>query len=334
MKSPLRLLQSLHPSAGHRADAAGPHEDHALLDAYSRTIVDVVESVGPAVVHVGVRGEKNRNGQGSGVVISPDGLLLTNNHVVAGAGDITITSDSGLVSKARVMGRDPETDLALLRAETSERLKHATLANSKHVRPGQIAVAIGNPLGFQSTVTAGIVSAVGRSLRGESGRLIDDLIQTDVALNPGNSGGALVNSRGEVIGINTAMILGAQGLCFAVAANTAEYVVAQIIAHGRVRRAVIGIVAEQVRLPQRLRNAFDLVQASAVSIRELQGDGPAARAGFAPGDIVIKLDGVAVSGIDDLVRILDAGRIGRVVEAEVIRSGQLQRLTLEPADRV
>ena len=225
------------------------HDDAALMDAYSNAVVDVVDRVSPAVVHVQVRGARNgrmSQGSGSGVVVSPDGLVLTNNHVIDGAQNISLSQGDGHKFGARLVGRDPDTDLAVLRAETPEHLQYARLADSKTLRPGQIAIAIGNPLGFQSTVTAGIISAVGRSLRAENGRLIDDVIQTDAALNPGNSGGPLVNSAGHVIGINTATIMGAQGLCFAVASNTAENVLMQILAHGRVRRGVMGIVAEHV----------------------------------------------------------------------------------------
>jgi S1-C subfamily serine protease len=304
-----------------------------LLDAYSRKVVDAVDSVGPAVVHVGVSKGQRQAGQGSGVVISPDGLILTNNHVVAGAEAISVTAEGGSRATARIMGRDPDTDLAVLRAETGDRMKFARLANSQNVRAGQIAIAIGNPLGFQSTVTAGIVSAVGRSLRAENGRLIDDVIQTDAALNPGNSGGALLNSDAHVIGINTAMIHGAQGLCFAVASNTAQYVLTQILTHGRVRRALIGIVAEHVRLPQRVRNALDLDQTGAVSIREVQTGGPAARGGLESGDIVLKLDGISIGGVDDISRVLDESRIGRDVVADVLRAGGLKRLTIVPVDR-
>lgn len=338
MKSPLELLQSFGELRPGATEPASPANDAELHDAYSKAVVNVVEQVGSAVVHVGVvgpqkQGRQPQAGQGSGVVVSPDGLVLTNNHVVAGAETITLTTEGGLGMRARVMGRDADTDLAVLRAETTERLRHATLGNSQSVKPGQIAIAIGNPLGFQSTVTAGIVSAVGRSLRAENGRLIDDLIQTDAALNPGNSGGALVDSRGHVIGVNTAMIMGAQGLCFAVASNTAQYVLTQILAHGRVRRAVVGIVAEQIRLPQKMRNVLDLAQVNAVSIRQVQADGPAAKAGLQNGDIIIRLDGVAVGGVDDMLRVLDDKRIGREIIVDLVRAGKATTLPLVPADR-
>ena len=251
--------------------------------------------------------------------MSPDGLVLTNNHVIDGAQSISLSQGDGQRFGARLIGRDPDTDLAVLRAETSERLKYAHVwPIPRNYAPGQIAIAIGNPLGFQSTVTAGIISAVGRSLRAENGRLIDDIIQTDAALNPGNSGGPLVNSAGHVIGINTATIMGAQGLCFAVASNTAEYVLTQILAHGRVRRGVIGIVAEHVVLPQSLAARFGLTQPGAIGVRSVQSTGPAEAAGLIAGDILISLDGAPVAGVDDVARILDAKRINQKVTAERI----------------
>jgi S1-C subfamily serine protease len=261
-------------------------------------------------------------------------LVLTNNHVVDGARSIRLTLNNGAHFGARLLGCDADTDLAVLRAETSDRLRFATLADSKRIRPGQIAIAIGNPLGFQSSVTAGIVSAVGRSLRAENGRLIEDVIQTDAALNPGNSGGPLVNSAGRVIGINTAMIHGAQSMCFAVASNTAEHVLTQILAHGKVRRGLIGIMAEHVLLPQKVKNGLGLSQSSGVGIRSVQEGGPADAAGLKPGDVLVRLDGEKVSGIDDIMRILDARRIHREVAAQVIRGAGLIDLTLVPQERV
>lgn len=311
-------------------------DDTALMDAYSNAVVDVVDAVSPAVVHVQVkstRGGRTGQGSGSGVIVSPDGLVLTNNHVIDGAQSITLAQGDGRHFGARLVGRDPDTDIAVLRAETTELLKFAKLADSQKQRPGQIAIAIGNPLGFQSTVTAGIISAVGRSLRAENGRLIDDVIQTDAALNPGNSGGPLVNSQGHVIGINTAMIMGAQGLCFAVASNTAEYVLTQILSHGRVRRGVMGIVAEHVVLPQRIRHALGLTQAGAIGIRSVQTGGPADSAGLKAGDIMIALDGVAIAGVDDVSRVLDAKHISQKVLATVLREGEKLDFAIVPEER-
>jgi S1-C subfamily serine protease len=316
---------------GHAAEA-----DDTLLDSYSRAVVDAVDAVAPAVAHVevaGVRHGRPASGTGSGVVISPDGLILTNNHVIDASKAIAVSLSDGRKFGARVLGRDPDTDLAVLRSETNESLPTARLANSKSVRPGQIAIAIGNPLGFQSTVTAGIVSAVGRSLRAENGRLIGDVIQTDAALNPGNSGGPLVSSAGAVIGINTAMIMGAQGICFSVAANTALHVLTQILAHGRVRRSRIGIVAEQTPIPARLAYATGLTQGSGVRIRDVEAESPAAKGGLKTGDLLVNLDGEAVTGVDDVCRLLDEQRIGRAVAATVVRNGKVKQLEVWPSER-
>ncbi len=309
--------------------------DAPLLDAYSRAVVDVVDAVSPAVVHVQVQGAKGGrgDGMGSGVIISPDGLVLTNHHVASGANSIMLTLNDGTQFGARAIGHDPDTDIAVLRAETSERLKFATLANSSALRPGQIAIAIGNPLGFQSSVTAGIISAVGRSLRAQNGRLIDDVIQTDAALNPGNSGGPLVNSSGRVIGINTATIIGAQGLCFAVAANTAEYVLTQILSHGRVRRGLIGVAGERVLLAQRARHTFGLKQASAVGVRSVAPGGPAQAAGIKDGDVLVSVDGHDIAGVDDISRVLDAGRISKSVSVRLLRDGELLTVEVIPNER-
>ena len=331
------FLGSAQPSsnAGPAGVSAGVLDDE-LLDSYSRAVVDVVDSVAPAVVHVqvaGVRQGRRAEGTGSGVIVSPDGLILTNNHVIDGAREIAVSMAEGGKFGARVIGRDPDTDLAVLRGETGETLPAARLANSKAVRPGQIAIAIGNPLGFQSTVTAGIVSAVGRSLRAQNGRLIGDVIQTDAALNPGNSGGPLANSAGQVIGINTAVIIGAQGICFSVASNTAMHALTQILAHGRVRRARVGVVAEQVPLAARIAYKAGLSQPSAVRIREVQEGSPAAQAGLTNNDLIVRLDGEKVTGVDDLFRILDERRIDTDVTVTVVRGGVPTDITVRPIDR-
>lgn len=337
MRNAFGFLGSAQPRGG--GIPTGPvagDADEALLDSYSRAVVDAVDSVAPAVVHVeiaGLRQGRRADGTGSGVVVSPDGLILTNNHVIDGAREIAISTSDGRKFGARALGRDPDTDLAVLRGETGETLPAARLANSKAVRPGQIAIAIGNPLGFQSTVTAGIVSAVGRSLRAQNGRLIGDIIQTDAALNPGNSGGPLANSAGQVIGINTAVIMGAQGICFSVASNTALHVLTQILAHGRVRRARIGVVAEQVPLPARVAYKAGLSQASAVRIREVQAGSPAAQAGLNSGDLIVRLDGATVTGVDDLFRMLDERRIDTAVTVTVVRGSVPTDVEVRPIDR-
>jgi S1-C subfamily serine protease len=318
-----------------RNSAALPAGDAGLLDAYSRAVIEVVESVSPAVVRLDVRpAEASRQGgSGSGVIVSPDGLILTNSHVVGGASRIHATTADGQRLTAHVVGDDPDTDLALARINESVTLPCAPLGDSRQLKRGQLVIAIGNPLGFESTVTAGVVSALGRSLRASSGRLIDDLIQTDAALNPGNSGGPLVSSHGEVVGINTAIIAGAQGICFAIAANTAKFVLGELVRHGRVRRGYIGISAAQTRLPRRLRHVAGVAQDSAVVVAGIEPSSPADRAGLAVGDVLLSLGGQPVTGADDLVRILTSDRIGRSLDVEVLREGVRRRVLLTPGER-
>jgi S1-C subfamily serine protease len=312
-----------------------PPEDQALLDAYSRAVIDVVDRVGPAVVRLDVQtgGDRRRGGTGSGVIVAPDGLVLTNSHVVGGGARVNVTTVEGRAFTARVVGDDPDTDLALVRIDAPVTLPAAALGNSKLLKRGQLVIAIGNPLGFESTVTTGVVSALGRSLRAQSGRLIDDVIQTDAALNPGNSGGPLVSSHGEVVGINTAVIMGAQGICFAVASNTANFVLGELVRHGRVRRAYIGIAAQQFTLSRRRRHAAGLAQESAVMIATVEPGSPADRAGLASGDIILTLDATAVTGADDLIRLLAGDKIGRAVEVATLRGGELRRVSLVPGER-
>jgi S1-C subfamily serine protease len=311
--------------------------DGALLDAYSNAVIDVTERVGPAVVRVetgsGGPQARERGGLGSGIVISPDGLVLTNSHVVGASKHIRLRDNEGLITEARVLGVDPDTDLALLRADDARDLRYASLGNSKSLRRGQLVVAIGNPLGFESTVTAGVVSALGRSIRSVSGRTIEDVIQTDAALNPGNSGGPLVSSAAEVVGINTAIISGAQGICFAVASNTAQFVLSEIIRHGYVRRAYIGVSGQTAPVPRRHAVVAGIDNKMGALLLQIEPEGPAARAGVLPGDVVTRLDGVDVNGVDDLIRVLDRDRIGRKLELEVLRAGRLRVLDVHPIER-
>ena len=304
------------------------------LDAYSRAVIDVVDRVGPAVVRLEVRGKTGRRGgTGSGVVVAPDGLILTNSHVVGDAATIEVTTVEGRKLGARLVGQDPDTDLALMRIDDPTTMPSTTLGDSKQLKRGQLVVAIGHPLGFESTVTAGVISALGRSLRASNGRLIDDVIQSDAALNPGNSGGPLVSTRGEVIGINTAVIMGAQGICFAVASNTAKFVLGELVRHGRVRRGFVGIAAQHAALPRRLQLAASLVQASAVMVSAVEPNGPAERAGIKAGDILLSIDDQAITAADDLVRLLTSDTIGRGVEFDLLRAGERQRIAVTPTER-
>jgi len=301
-----------------------PIDDSELLDAYSQAVIHAVEKVGPAVVKLDVE-----HGGGSGVCFTPDGLILTNSHVVERAGRVTVVMPDGRSMRADRVGADADTDLAVVRAVASagESLPWATLGDSRAVRVGQVAIAIGNPYGFQHSVTAGVVSALGRSLRARSGRLMDDVLQTDAALNPGNSGGPLVTTRGEVIGINTAMILPAQGLCFAVASNTARFVAARLIRDGRIRRSYIGLAGQNVPIPRAFSRANHLAVSSGVLVVSVEPGSPAAAAGVQDGDVVLAFAGEPITGIDELHRRLTEDRIGVSTPLTVMR--RLDRLTLD-----
>ncbi|MFO1143862.1 MAG: trypsin-like peptidase domain-containing protein [Amaricoccus sp.] len=306
----------------------GEIRDDVLLDAYSATVSGVAEAVGPAVCALAVGGR----GGGSGVVLSPDGLIVTNHHVVAGAREARARFADGREAAARVLGSDADTDLAVLRTEAGG-LAAARLGDSGRLRQGQIAVAIGAPFGFQATVTAGVVSALGRTLASNSGRPIEDVIQTDAALNPGNSGGALATSGGEVVGVNTAVIRGAQGICFAIASNTVGFVVGQILSFGSVRRAFLGVSVGTIPLPKRVADAAGSSQRTAVIVQTVTPDGPAARAGLRSGDILLTLDGAEVTGADALLRGLASNAIGRTMPARLIRGGRFVDLDITPAER-
>jgi S1-C subfamily serine protease len=335
------LIVPLLDEAGHDINSsrpAGSLTDAAALDAYSQAVTGVAEMVGPTVVRLDVkrrlRGRDARGneathdvgGSGSGFVFTPDGLIATNSHVVSGAVEIGATFNDGQTLQASLIGDDPDTDLAVIRV-AGHKLPSVPLGESRSLRVGQLAIAIGNPYGFQCTVTAGVVSALGRSLRSQNGRLMDDVIQTDAALNPGNSGGPLVNSRGEVVGVNTAMILPAQGISFATAIDTAKVTIAQLLKHGRVRRARLGIAGQNLVLPRRMVRHYNLERDGAVQAASIERGGPASRAGFEQGDIIVGFAGQPVAGFDDLHRLLTEEKLGESVPVAVLRRGQ--RLTLE-----
>jgi S1-C subfamily serine protease len=316
--------------------SAAPIDDGALLDAYSRAVVGAAERVGPSVVHIEARySRQGRNrsnrGSGSGFVFTSSGYILTNSHVVHGASGLDVTMADGTQHEADLIGDDPDTDLAVIRVHATD-LVPAALGDSKTVRVGQLAIAIGHPYGFQSSVTAGVVSALGRSLRGGNGRLIDDVLQTDAALNPGNSGGPLVDSRGAVIGVNTAMILPAQGLCFAIAINTAKFVAGRLIRDGRVRRGRIGIAVQTVPLPPTKTDRKGSSPRGGVLVVGVDQGGPADRAGLEEGDLILGLDGQTVGGIDDLHRLLTEDRVGLRVPLRILRRPEILTLTIIPED--
>ena len=297
-------------------------------------VVTAVEQVGPAVVRVHpFRADRAVEGVGSGVIVAPDGLVLTNSHVVRAASLVGLRTQDGRELRARVVGDDPDTDLAVLRVESEGALPYAQLGDSKGLRPGQLVVAIGAPLGFDATVTAGVVSALGRSLRGERGRMIEDLIQTDASLNPGSSGGPLVDGTGRVVGVATAIIVGAQGLCFAIASNTAAWVMGELLRHGRVRRGALGLVAQQAALPRDLARALCLSQPFGVWIAGLDPNGPGRAAGLAPGDLLTAVDGRPLQGLDDLLRALGPDSIGRPLRLEAIRQGRRLEVVATPRER-
>lgn len=313
-------------------------EDDELLDAYSHAVISAVETVGPAVVNV----HRGDAGAGSGVIFTPDGLVLTNHHVVHGAARVEIILPDGRAMRADVIGQDAATDLAVLRVDATLTpgngrpggVVWARFGDSRRLRVGQVAIAIGNPYGFQHSVTSGVISALGRSLRSQSGRLIDDIIQTDASLNPGNSGGPLVTTRGEVVGINTAMIRPAQGLCFAIGINTARFVASRLIRDGRIKRAYIGIAGQNADVPRALARANQLAISSAVRVASVERESPAARAGLEHGDIIYAMGETTVAGIDDLHRILNEERINARIEVSLLRKGQRRTLSLTPVESV
>jgi len=321
----------------------GSSTDQALLDAYSRAVTATVEAVGPAVVRLDVRRRVRKRdaqgreatqeigGSGSGFIFTPDGLIITNSHVVSGAVSVEAALNDGQRFHADLIGDDPDTDLAVVRV-AGHKLPAVNLGESRGLRVGQLVVAIGNPYGFQCTVTAGVVSALGRSLRSSNGRLMDDVIQTDAALNPGNSGGPLVSSRGEVIGVNTAVILPAQGICFATAIDTAKVTIAQLLRHGRVRRARLGLAGQNIVLPRRMVRHHDLPRDEALQVVSVERGGPAGVTGVEPGDIIVAFAGHPVAGFDDLHRYLTEEKLGEMVPLTVLRRGRRLTLHVRPVE--
>lgn len=312
-------------------------DDSELLDAYSQAVSGAVERVAPSVVNIEVfhgagtseRSGERRAGSGSGFIFTPDGFLLTNSHVVHEADRLAVSTADGRRFKGSLIGDDPHTDLAVVRIDGSD-LPAAQLGNSSQLKVGQVVIAIGSPLGFQASVTAGVVSALARSFRSGSGRLIDGVIQTDAALNPGNSGGPLVASSGKVIGVNTAVILPAQGICFAISSNTAEFVAARLIRDGKVHRSYIGVSGQDVRISRRIVQFYRLPSSSGVSVAAVEPESPADQAGLRQGDIILALDRQSVAGIDDLHRLLTEERIGKHTAVRVLRQHDLTDLLITP----
>jgi len=324
----LQLLDSPVTIENGRPAPSASEIDAAALDAYSRAVTSVVKSVGPAVVHIRIRkpvhrrqGPEEAEGTGSGVLITPDGYLVTNSHVVEDISGIEVSLSDGSNFPGQVIGQDPATDLAVVRVAGSG-LPSARLGDSDKLLVGQLAIAIGNPLGFQSTVTTGVISALGRSLRSRTGRLIENVIQTDAALNPGNSGGPLVDSRGLIIGINTAIIQFAQGICFAIPANTVRWVVGMLIREGKVTRGYLGIQGQTVPLPVRVTRHFQLPQTTAVQVLGVEPGSPAEGAGLREGDVIVYFDGKPISSIDDIHRQLGREAIGKSLELVFLRDWQ------------
>ena len=308
--------------------------DSELLDAYSRAVVGAVDLVGPSVARIDVSSAGSRvrrEGTGSGLVFAPDGLVLTNCHVVEEAARITVRLPGGTDTRATLVGLDPDTDLAVVRTDATG-LPWRPLGDSAALRPGQVAIAIGSPYGFQHTVTTGVVSATGRSLRARSGRLIENLIQTDAALNPGNSGGPLVTSAGEVVGVNTAAILGVQGISFSVPINTARLVVAALLRDGRVRRSRIGISGQNVRLPQHVARGLDVASARGVGVVQVLDGSAAQQAGARPRDVIVGFAGAEVREVDDLLRLLTGELVGRPQPLAIVRGTERRTLVVVPED--
>jgi S1-C subfamily serine protease len=313
-------------------------DDAALLDEYSRTVVSAADRVGPAVVNIDIkqrlesqRGPREVGGSGSGFVIAPDGFILTNSHVVHAANQIAVSLPDGREYAAQLVGDDPDTDLTVIRIDAPH-LAHVRLADSETLRVGQVVIAIGNPLGFQASVTAGVISALGRSMHAQSGRLIDNIIQTDAALNPGNSGGPLVNSAGEVIGVNTAMIRPAQGICFAIASNTAKFVAGWLIKEGKIRRSYIGVAGQNVPIHRRIVRFYNLPLETGVLVVSVEKNSPAEQTGLREGDVIVAFDAKAIGSIHELHKMLMGEQIGVQSEITIVRHTEKLALAITPVE--
>jgi len=311
--------------------SAPAKDDIALLDDYSRTIVGAVDRVTPSVVNIESRANGSRGGSGSGFIIAPDGFILTNSHVVHGAREIVVNLSDGRESRAQLVGDDPDTDLAVIRIDAAQ-LSHVRLADSETLRVGQIAIAIGNPLGFQASVTAGVISALGRSMHAQSGRLIDNIIQTDAALNPGNSGGPLANSAGEVIGVNTAVIRPAQGICFAIASNTAKFIAGWLIKEGRIRRGYIGVAGQTSPLHRRVARFYHLANASGAMVVSVEKGSPAEQSRIRPDDVIVAFNDEPIASVHDLHKKLVGDRIGTPCKLTVLRGTEQLTIYVTPAE--
>ena len=311
--------------------SAPANNDIALLDDYSRTIVSAVDRVTPSVVNIESRANGSRGGSGSGFIIAPDGFILTNSHVVHGAREIVVNLSDGRESRAQLVGDDPDTDLAVIRIDAAQ-LSHVRLADSETLRVGQIAIAIGNPLGFQASVTAGVISALGRSMHAQSGRLIDNIIQTDAALNPGNSGGPLANSAGEVIGVNTAVIRPAQGICFAIASNTAKFIAGWLIKEGRFRRGYIGVAGQTSPLHRRVARFYHLANESGAMVVSVEKGSPAEQSRMRPDDVIVALNDEPIASVHDLHKKLVGDRIGTPCKLTVLRGTEQLTIYVTPAE--
>jgi S1-C subfamily serine protease len=321
-------------TAGHRqppVSSAPARDDIALLDEYSRTIVSAVDRVAPSVVNIESRINGSRGGSGSGFIIAPDGFILTNSHVVHGAREIVVNVSDGRESRAHLVGDDPDTDLAVIRIDATQ-LSHVRLADSETLRVGQIAIAIGNPLGFQASVTAGVISALGRSMHAQSGRLIDNIIQTDAALNPGNSGGPLANSAGEVIGVNTAVIRPAQGICFAIASNTAKFIAGWLIKEGRIRRGYIGVAGQTAPLHRRVARFYHLANESGAMVVSVEKGSPAEQSRIRPDDVIVAFNDQPIASVHDLHKKLVGDRIGTPCKLSVLRGTEQVAIYVTPAE--